>query len=204
MFNKLLEGVDKTLVRNLVILHTLVIAVSNYLAGPAFHIELLANPIPILGTFEIMAAAFTFPIVVVATDLTVRMVGKQAGRAVVAISVVPAIIGSVLMLGLTGAPWEIAMRIGAASGVAYGIGTMLDVYVFQYIRERFTKAWWAAPAISTIAANFIDTYAFVLTAFPEEFGLAFNQTMVKVVVGLIVFLPAYGLLLKALSGRLRG
>ena len=204
MFNKLLEGVDKTLVRNLVILHTLVIAVSNYLAGPAFHIELLANPIPLFGTFEIMAAAFTFPIVVVATDLTVRMVGKEAGRAVVAISIVPAIIGSVLMLGLTGAPWEIAMRIGAASGVAYGIGTMLDVYVFQYIRERFTTAWWAAPAISTIAANFIDTYVFVLTAFPEEFGLAFNQTMVKVVVGLIVFLPAYGLLLKALSGRLRG
>ena len=29
MFTKLLEGVDKTLVRNLVILHTLVIAVSN-------------------------------------------------------------------------------------------------------------------------------------------------------------------------------
>jgi uncharacterized integral membrane protein (TIGR00697 family) len=149
-----------------------------------------------------MAAAFTFPIVVVATDLTVRLVGKQAGRAVVAMAIIPAIIGSVLMLGLTGAPWEVAQRIGFASGVAYGIGTMLDVYVFQYIREKYTEAWWAAPAISTIAANFIDTYAFVLTAFPGDIGLAFNQTMVKIVVGLIVFLPAYGLLLSYLKNRL--
>ena len=31
MFKSLMAGVDKTLVRNLVILHTLVIAVSNYL-----------------------------------------------------------------------------------------------------------------------------------------------------------------------------
>ena len=202
MFTKLLEGVDKKLVRNLVILHTLVIAVSNYLAGPAFHLSLFPGwNNPILGDFEIMAAAFTFPIVVVATDLTVRLVGKQAGRAVVALAVIPAIIGSVLVIGLTGAPWEIAQRIGIASGVAYGIGTMLDVYVFQYVREKYSEAWWAAPAISTIAANFIDTYAFVLTAFPGEIGLAFNQTMVKVVVGLIVFLPTYGLLLSFLKDK---
>ena len=202
MFTKLLEGVDRALVTKLVILHTLVIAVSNYLAGPAFHINLLANPIPLFGNFEIMAAAFTFPIVVVATDLTVRLVGKQAGCAVVAMAIIPAIIGSVLVIGASGAPWEIAQRIGFASGVAYGIGTMLDVYVFQYIREKYTEAWWAAPAISTIAANFIDTYAFVLTAFPGDIGLAFNQTMVKIVVGLIVFLPAYGLLLNYLKGKL--
>jgi len=202
MFDKLLKGVDKALVTKLVILHTLVIAVSNYLAGPSFHIELLANPIPLFGKFEIMAAAFTFPIVVVATDLTVRMVGKQAGRAVVALAIVPAIIGSVLVIGASGAPWEIAQRIGVASGVAYGIGTMLDVYVFQHIREKYSEAWWAAPAISTIVANFVDTYAFVLTAFPGDIGLAFNQTMVKIVVGLIVFLPAYGVLLNYLKNRL--
>lgn len=204
MFNKLLEGVDKTLVRNLVILHTLVIAVSNYLVTIRFNVFPGAD-LPLFGEFPLAAAAFTFPIVVVATDLTVRMLGKEAGRAVVAMAIVPAIVASVLVLLAMGD--EHAYRVGLASGVAYGIGTTLDVYVFQHIRERWSNAWWAAPAISTIAANIIDTYAFFYTAFypqPWVSAVAFNNTLTKIVVGLIVFLPAYGVLLKALSGKLRG
>jgi uncharacterized PurR-regulated membrane protein YhhQ (DUF165 family) len=204
MFNRLLEGVDKTLVRNLVILHTLVIAVSNYLVTIRFDLFPGAD-LPLFGSFPLAAAAFTFPIVVVATDLTVRMVGKEAGRAVVAMAIIPAIVASVVVLLAMGD--EHAYRVGLASGVAYGVGTTLDVYVFQHIRERWSNAWWAAPAISTIAANIIDTYTFFYTAFypqPWVSAVAFNNTLTKIVVGLIVFLPAYGVLLKALSGRLRG
>jgi len=201
MFTKLLEGVDKTLVRNLVILHTLVIAVSNYLVTIRFDLFPGAD-LPLFGSFPLAAAAFTFPIVVVATDLTVRLVGKEAGRAVVAMAIVPAIIASVLVLLALGD--EHAYRVGLASGVAYGIGTMLDVYVFQHIREKYSQAWWAAPAISTIAANIIDTYSFFYTAFypaPWVHGVAFNNTLTKIVVGLIVFLPAYGLLLASLKNK---
>jgi uncharacterized integral membrane protein (TIGR00697 family) len=200
MFNKLLEGVDRTLVRNLVILHTLVIAVSNYLVTIRFDLFPGAE-LPLFGSFPLAAAAFTFPIVVVATDLTVRLVGKQAGRAVVAMAIIPAIIASVLVLLALGD--EHAYRVGLASGTAYAIGTMLDVYVFQHIRERMS-AWWIAPAVSTIAANIIDTYAFFYTAFypaPWVGPVAFNNTLTKIVVGLIVFLPAYGLLLKYLKDK---
>jgi uncharacterized integral membrane protein (TIGR00697 family) len=119
-------------------------------------------------------------------------------------AIIPAIVASVLVLLALGD--EHAYRVGAASGVAYAIGTMLDVYVFQHIRERWTNAWWAAPAISTIAANIIDTYAFFYTAFypaPWVADVAFNNTLTKIVVGLIVFLPAYGVLLKAISGKLK-
>ena len=201
MFKSLLEGVDKTLVRNLVILHTLVIAVSNYLVTIRFN--LFDEPIlPVLGQFPLAAAAFTFPIVVVATDLTVRLVGKQAGRAVVAMAIIPAIIASVLVLLALGD--EHAYRVGIASGTAYAIGTMLDVYVFQHIRERYTDMWWAAPALSTIAANIIDTYSFFYTAFypaPWVHAVAFNNTLTKIIVGLVVFLPAYGVLLAYLRNR---
>ena len=200
MFTKLLEGVDKTLVRNLVILHTLVIAVSNYLVTIRFDLFPGAE-LPLFGSFPLAAAAFTFPIVVVATDLTVRLVGKEAGRAVVAMAIIPAIIASVLVLLALGD--EHAYRVGLASGTAYAIGTMLDVYVFQHIRERMS-AWWIAPAVSTIAANIIDTYAFFYTAFypaPWVGPVAFNNTLTKIVVGLIVFLPAYGLLLKYLKDK---
>ena len=200
MFNKLLEGVDRTLVRNLVILHTLVIAVSNYLVTIRFDLFPGAE-LPLFGSFPLAAAAFTFPIVVVATDLTVRLVGKQAGRAVVAMAIIPAIVASVLVLLALGD--EHAYRVGLASGTAYAVGTMLDVYVFQHIRERMS-AWWIAPAVSTIAANIIDTYAFFYTAFypaPWVGPVAFNNTLTKIVVGLIVFLPAYGLLLKYLKNK---
>ena len=200
MFTRLLEGVDKTLVRNLVILHTLVIAVSNYLVTIRFDLFPGAD-LPLFGSFPLAAAAFTFPIVVIATDLTVRMVGKQAGRAVVAMAIIPAIVASVLVLLALGD--EHAYRVGLASGVAYAVGTMLDVYVFQYIRERM-NAWWIAPAVSTIAANIIDTYAFFYTAFypaPWVADVAFNNTLTKIVVGLIVFLPAYGVLLKWLQNK---
>ena len=201
MLTKLLEGVDKTLVRNLVILHTLVIAVSNYLVTIRFDLFPGAE-LPLFGSFPLAAAAFTFPIVVVATDLTVRLVGKQAGRAVVAMAIIPAIVASVLVLLALGD--EHAYRVGLASGTAYAVGTMLDVYVFQHIRERMS-AWWIAPAVSTIAANIIDTYTFFYTAFypaPWVGPVAFNNTLTKIVVGLIVFLPAYGLLLKYLRNKM--
>ena len=200
MFNKLLEGVDRSLVTKLVILHTLVIAVSNYLVTIRFDLFPGAE-LPLFGSFPLAAAAFTFPIVVVATDLTVRLVGKEAGRAVVAMAIIPAIIASVLVLLALGD--EHAYRVGLASGTAYAIGTMLDVYVFQYIRERMS-AWWIAPAVSTIAANIIDTYAFFYTAFypaPWVADVAFNSTLTKIVIGLIVFLPAYGLLLNYLKSK---
>ena len=200
MFTKLLEGVDKTLVRNLVILHTLVIAVSNYLVTIRFDLFPGAE-LPLFGSFPLAAAAFTFPIVVIATDLTVRMVGKQAGRAVVAMAIIPAIVASVLVLLALGD--EHAYRVGLASGTAYAVGTMLDVYVFQHIRERMS-AWWIAPAVSTVAANIIDTYAFFYTAFypaPWVADVAFNNTLTKIVIGLIVFLPAYGILLKYLQSK---
>lgn len=200
MLTKLLEGVDKALVTKLVILHTLVIAVSNYLVTIRFDLFPGAE-LPLFGSFPLAAAAFTFPIVVVATDLTVRMVGKEAGRAVVAMAIIPAIVASVLVLLALGD--EHAYRVGLASGTAYAIGTMLDVYVFQHIRERMS-AWWIAPAVSTIAANIIDTYAFFYTAFypaPWVGPVAFNNTLTKIVIGLIVFLPAYGLLLSYLKNK---
>ena len=212
MLKQLMAGVDRTLVRNLVILHTLVIAVSNYLVTIRFDLFPGAD-LPIFGSFPLAAAAFTFPIAVVATDLTVRMVGKEAGRAVVAMAIIPAIVASVLVLLALGDPH--AFRVGFASGTAYAIGTMLDVYVFQAIREKYSKAWWAAPAISTIAANIIDTYSFFYVAFAGSLDaegnlswiganwhvVAQNNTLTKIVVGLIVFLPAYGILLNRLQKK---
>jgi len=199
MLSDLLAGVNRALVAKLVLFHTLVIAVSNYLVTMQF--ELAGHPL----TY----AAFTFPLVIVATDLTVRLIGKEAGRAVVALSYIPAILVSIAVIMLEGAPSSVALRIGFASGTAYLVGTMLDVYVFQYVRERFTMWFWA-PALSMIAANFIDTYTFFYVGFAGSADafmsenwhiVAFNQAITKLVIGWLVFLPAYGVLLSMLQKK---
>ena len=194
------KNVDKSMLMKLVALHVIVITVSN---------ALVAIPVEIAGV-KLTWAAFTFPLVVIATDLTVRLLGKNIARSTIAAAYPLAIIGSIAVVLAEGAPQSVAMRIGFASATAYAIGTMLDVYVFQYIREAFTKNWWLAPAVSTIAANIIDTYTFFAVAFnnsADEYmaanwmEIAGSQTVLKIAVGLIVFLPAYGLLLKQLQKK---
>ena len=191
------KNIDKTMLLKLVALHVIVITVSN---------ALVAITVEILG-IKLTWAAFTFPLVVIATDLTVRLLGKQIARSTIAAAYPLAIIGSVAVVLAEGAPGSVAMRIGFASATAYAVGTMLDVYVFQILREKFSQ-WWLAPAVSTVAANIIDTYAFFAVAFnnsADEYmaanwmEIAGSQVVIKIAVGLLVFLPAYGLLLNRLQ-----
>lgn len=201
MFDKLFTSVNPTLLRNLVIFHTVIIALSNWLVNFKFQV----------AGFTLAYAAFTFPLVVVATDLTVRLVGKELGRMVVGLSFIPAIIASILVILLSGAPTHVALRIGAASGIAYLLSTLLDVYVFQYFREKYQQ-WWIAPTLSSVVATIIDTYAFFGAAFWKNVGSKFehnwpevatNHILVKMVVSLCVILPAYGVLLNYIQKKLQ-
>ena len=192
------KNIDKSMLMKLVALHVIVITVSN---------ALVAIPVEILGV-KLTWAAFTFPLVVIATDLTVRLLGKTIARQTIAVAYPLAIIGSIAVVLAEGAPGSVAVRIGFASATAYAIGTMLDVYVFQYIREGFKNNWWLAPAVSTVAANIIDTYTFFAVAFNNSANeymaanwteIAGSQVVIKIAVGLLVFLPAYGILLNRLQ-----
>jgi|TARA_B110000858_G_scaffold32188_1_gene35574 uncharacterized integral membrane protein (TIGR00697 family) len=197
---KIFKDVDMNMVLKLAALHVIVVVISN---------ALVSIPVEIFG-IKLTWAAFTFPLVVLATDLTVRMLGKNIARTTIAAAYPLAIIGSIAVVMLEGAPSSVALRIGFASATAYAVGTMLDVYVFQYLRENWSKQWWIAPAVSTVAANIIDTYTFFWVAFnnsADEYmaanwmEIAGSQVVIKIAVGLILFLPAYGLLLKYLQKR---
>ena len=195
------KNIDKKMMLKLAILQVVVVVISN---------ALVSIPVEIFGV-KLTWAAFTFPLVILATDLTVRMLGKNIARATIAAAYPLAIIGSIAVVMLEGAPQSVALRIGFASATAYAVGTMLDVYVFQYLREKY-RAWWLAPALSTVIANVIDSYTFFFVAFnnsADEYmsanwmEIAGSQTVLKIAVGLIIFLPAYGVLLRYLNGRLQ-
>ena len=196
----LFQNIDRKMMAKLALLHVLVIIVSN---------ALVSIPVEIMGV-KLTWAAFTFPLVILATDLTVRLLGKGIARSTIAAAYPLAILGSIAVVLAEGAPQSVALRIGFASATAYAVGTLLDVYVFQYVREKFTQQWYAAPALSMVAANIIDSYTFFGVAFhnsADEYmannwlEIAGSQTVLKIAVGLIVFLPAYGLLLNFLKKR---
>jgi uncharacterized integral membrane protein (TIGR00697 family) len=200
MFTKLLDGIDRTLATKLVAFHIFIIAFSNWLVN--FKFDFAGHPL----TYS----AFTFPLIVVATDLTVRLIGRDMGRTVVSFAFIPAILVSMLVVLATGAPPSVAFRIGLGSGMAYTVSTLLDVYVFQYFREQY-KSWWIAPTFSAVASTLIDTYTFFGVAFYNSADpfmaehwteVATGQTVTKLVVSLLVILPAYGVLLNYLQKKL--
>ena len=195
-----LEGINKGLLLKLVVFHTFIIALSNYLVTIKFD----------LWDIKLTWAAFTFPLVVVATDLTIRLVNKENARAIVTMAFIPAIIASILVIGAGGAPESVAIRVGIASGCAYLVSSLLDVYVFQKVRERWS-AWFWAPALAAVFSNVLDTFTFFSVAFYNSANeymannwhvIAFNQTGVKVIVSLLVILPLYGVLLSYMQKKL--
>ena len=185
----------------LVILHISIITISNVL---------VSIPIEVYG-FKITWAAFSFPLVVVATDLTIRLIGKVMAQKTITFSFPFAIISSVLILYLESNPVSVALRIGIASGLAYAIGVLIDIHAFQFIRQKYSS-WWIAPSLSTIVSNVIDSYTFFFTAFYNSddsymaqnwLEIAGTQTVLKILIGLIFFLPTYGILLNYFSKRIK-
>ena len=177
----------------LIILHLLITTTSN---------ALVVLPITFLE-FKITWAAFVFPLVVVATDLTVRLVGKRIAQKTITYTYPLAIIFSILVVYIEKDSINIAFRVGFASATAYALGIIIDIFAFQQIRNNY-KAWWIAPSMSTVISNFIDTYTFFFTAFYKSkdkfmcenwIEIAFNQTLLKIFIGIIFFLPIYGFLL---------
>ena len=194
------KTINKKILLFLVSLQIIVITTSNFL---------VAIPIEFYG-FKLTWSAFSFPIVVLAIDLTVRLLGKSIARATIAFTYPFAILSSVAVLLFDGLGEQDAYRIGFASATAYGISTLLDVYVFQFLRERYSY-WWLAPSISTVFANIIDTFVFFFTAFSNSndtfmaknwIEIATNQSIIKITIGLILFLPFYGILLNLILKRI--
>lgn len=62
-------------------------------------------------------------------------------------------------------------RIAVASFMAYALGQILDVHVFNRLRQ--SRRWWLAPTASTLFGNISDTVAFFFIAFwrsPDRYG----------------------------------
>ncbi len=54
------------------------------------------------------------------------------------------------------------LRIALASGSAFLVAQLLDIKVFDVLRQ---KVWWTAPVGSSLVGSFVDTLIFFFLAF---------------------------------------
>jgi uncharacterized PurR-regulated membrane protein YhhQ (DUF165 family) len=186
---------------SLIAVHIFVIGISNYL---------VQFPIALFG-YEFTIATFTFPFVILATDLTVRLYRDKVARKIIIGAFIPAFFISLYFADL---------RIAIASVSAYALGQFLDIFVFSRLRKQtnsledlsLNKNWYIAPAISTFFAQIIDTYIFYGFAFYNSsdefmrdhwFSIATNDLLFKLLICYLAFLPFYGLILNLILSFLR-
>lgn len=108
--------------------------------------------------------ALTYPFAFLVNDLTNRALGAAAARKVVAAGFVVGVICSLAasqMVSAEGYPLT-TLRIAIGSGLAFLVAQLIDVSIFDRLREG---SWWRAPLISSFVGSAVDTALFFSIAF---------------------------------------
>ncbi|MCO8143873.1 queuosine precursor transporter [Rhodovulum tesquicola] len=107
--------------------------------------------------------AFTYPLAFLVTDVMNRVYGVAAARRVVFTGFVVGVACSFVGTQITGEFGPlVTLRIALGSGLAFLTAQLLDVAVFDRLREG---RWWRAPLASTLIGSTVDTALFFTIAF---------------------------------------
>ncbi|KTD22533.1 queuosine precursor transporter [Legionella londiniensis] len=191
---------------SLALLHVLIIAVTNIT---------VQFPFMFLGIHSTWGV-FTYPLIFIITDLTVRLKDETTARRTVLLAMFPGLLMSYFMANfysdsasITLFSWnELAFRVAFASFSAYILGQWLDIYIFQSLRNHQT--WWIAPTASSLAGNTLDTIWFFAAAFYHSshpffaahwIEIALVDLGFKLCISLLSFIPLYGVVLQWLKPK---
>ena len=158
----------------------LVVLASNYL---------VQFPIKYYGLQEILTyGAFSYPIAFLITDLANRSFGKLVARKIVYIGFTIGILFTLIFS--TNFADLISVRIAIGSGTAFIIAQLLDVQIFDQLRQ---KKWFVAPLTSSLIGSTIDTFLFFFISFYGTgipwITLSLGDLTVKFFVALIMLIP---------------
>lgn len=131
-----------------------VVTASNFLVQ--YPVALQLGPIN-LGDL-LTWGAFTYPFAFLVSDVTNRREGPVVARLVV-------LVGFVLGLGLSA--YLATPRIAIASGTAFLVGQLLDISVFQRLRNWI---WFLPPFVASLVGSALDTIIFFSLAFAPVFA----------------------------------
>ena len=125
--------------------------------------------------------AITYPFAFLVTELVNRAFGPAQARRVAWVGFAVAVAASTVL-----AP----VRIAAASGLAFLLSQMLDITVFDRLRQ---SRWWHAPLVATVLAAILDTCVFWGVGFAGEdvpwVTWALGDLGVKLVMAVGLLLP---------------
>ena len=125
--------------------------------------------------------AITYPFAFLVTELVNRAFGPEQARRVAWFGFAVAVAASAVL-----AP----ARIAAASGLAFLLSQMLDITVFDRLRQ---SRWWRAPLVATVLAAILDTCVFWGVGFAGEdvpwVTWALGDLGVKLVMAVCLLLP---------------
>tara|TARA_R110001583_G_scaffold165295_1_gene317866 strand:- start:25489 stop:26088 length:600 start_codon:yes stop_codon:yes gene_type:complete len=153
---------------------------------------LVEYPLPGVLADWLTYGAFTYPVAFLVTDLTNRARGAQAARVVVLAGFAIAVVLSLIFADT---------RIALASGTAFLIAQLLDVTVFDKLRQA---SWWKAPLVSSGIGSLVDTtlffsIAFVGTGLPWD-TWAMGDFSAKIIMALTCLAP-FRLLMAVVTPR---
>ena len=158
----------------------LVVLSSNYL---------VQLPIKYYGLEEILTyGAFSYPIAFLITDLANRSFGKSVARKIVYIGFTIGILFT--MTFSTNFADLISIRIAIGSGTAFIIAQLLDVQIFDQLRQ---KKWFIAPLTSSLIGSTVDTFLFFSISFYATgvpwVTLSLGDLAVKIFIALVMLIP---------------
>ena len=125
--------------------------------------------------------ALSYPFAFLVTDLTNRRLGPGSARRVVWVGFTLAVVLSA---------WLATPRIAGASGSAFLVGQLADVWVFHRLRHL---KWWQAPLVSSSLGSILDTALFFSLAFAGTdmpwITLGLGDLAVKAVFAALLLIP---------------
>ena len=174
---------------SLAFLMGLVVLSSNYL---------VQFPIKHYGLEEILTyGAFSYPIAFLITDLANRSFGKIVARKIVYIGFTIGILFTLIFS--TNFADLISVRIAIGSGTAFIIAQLLDVQIFDQLRQ---KKWFIAPLTSSLVGSTVDTFLFFFISFYGTgvpwLTLSLGDLGVKILIAIVMLIP-FRLLLRTLK-----
>tara|TARA_B100000945_G_scaffold233501_1_gene189849 strand:- start:543 stop:1127 length:585 start_codon:yes stop_codon:yes gene_type:complete len=161
-------------------LMAILVCISNFL---------VQYPVNFFGLNEILTyGAFSYPITFFITDLANRSYGIKIARKIVYIGF---FLGIILTLFFsTNFEDLISIRIAIGSGTAFIFAQLLDVKIFDNLRNR---AWYVAPLTSSFLGSSVDTILFFFISFYKTdvpwLTLAIGDFLVKILIALVMLIP---------------
>lgn len=116
--------------------------------------------------------AFTYPVAFLITDVMNRVYGVSAARRVVfagfVVGILCSLIGTQIMMQGDGYTFPaVTLRVAIGSGTAFLVAQLLDVQIFDRLRDG---SWWRAPLASTLIGSALDTFLFFSISFSTVFN----------------------------------